>query len=372
MKICIPQEVLEEKLQMLKRVIPAQEKDRVWGPKGMEYQRIFMEAKEGTLLLQAGGNDMEAVFKIDCDIEEEGEVLVPADLFVKLVAKFKKEKVYIEENNGKIVIKCGSTEVNLLPFVADNFKFDWEQGTEFGFEIKAEDLIQIIRHVIIAGPNNFSSPYNGVNIKGNGCINFCVLDGHKLALYKYDGMTNWNTIIPIKSFEKLKFILEKSKNETVRVEKLGKCLIFKTKDIFFRTTCLEGSFPAWEKVVKEKDNINVRFITNRIKLLEILERLRTLIQEETEKIVIMQISPSNVFIETQEFEKGYGKEPIFVEDLECNENIKIGMNVDYFIAPLKVLKEEKVRIGIIGSLAPIFVEGVGNENYTYIFMPVRL
>ncbi|HXI10342.1 MAG TPA: DNA polymerase III subunit beta, partial [Thermodesulfobacteriota bacterium] len=54
------------------------------------------------------------------------------------------------------------------------------------------------------------------------------------------------------------------------------------------------------------------------------------------------------------------------------EDIEIAFNARYFTDMLEAVGEDKVKIKLKDSLSPGFIRPNGNEEYTYIIMPMRL
>ena len=52
--------------------------------------------------------------------------------------------------------------------------------------------------------------------------------------------------------------------------------------------------------------------------------------------------------------------------------IEIGFKCKYLLDPLKVIKEDKVKLQMSGSLLPMKIVPCEGDAYTYLVLPVRL
>ena len=54
------------------------------------------------------------------------------------------------------------------------------------------------------------------------------------------------------------------------------------------------------------------------------------------------------------------------------ENINIAFNSRYILEGIKIIDAEEIEINFMGSLNPCIIKPVGDDNYTYLVLPVRL
>ena len=52
--------------------------------------------------------------------------------------------------------------------------------------------------------------------------------------------------------------------------------------------------------------------------------------------------------------------------------IEIGFNCKFLLEPLKVIKEDKIKLLMNGGNLPMKIVPIDGEDYTYLVLPVRL
>ena len=75
----------------------------------------------GILTLSASDLDISIEKKIKVNNSEPGEIVVLSKLFGDIIRKLPDGDIYIEENNGKVQIKCSNSEFNIIGLSAEEF-----------------------------------------------------------------------------------------------------------------------------------------------------------------------------------------------------------------------------------------------------------
>lgn len=54
------------------------------------------------------------------------------------------------------------------------------------------------------------------------------------------------------------------------------------------------------------------------------------------------------------------------------ENVNIAFNSRYILEGIKIMDSEEIVMNFMGSLNPCIINGLEDESYTYLVLPVRL
>ena len=127
---------------------------------------------------------------------------------------------------------------------------------------------------------------------------------------------------------------------------------------------IEGEFPSSEGVMPEE--FETVFFFNHENLIEALNRIN-IIQPQS---VLFNLKEKTFYADSPEF--GSAQEQIeFWYDKEGTLE-KFAFNPRFLIEPLTVMKGGQVIIKTNGELKPMILEERGNEDWEYLFMPLKV
>ena len=61
-----------------------------------------------------------------------------------------------------------------------------------------------------------------------------------------------------------------------------------------------------------------------------------------------------------------------VDSIQDGEDLNIAFNSKYILEGIKIMDVDEIDLNFMGSLNPCIINGVDDENYTYLVLPVRL
>jgi DNA polymerase-3 subunit beta len=61
-----------------------------------------------------------------------------------------------------------------------------------------------------------------------------------------------------------------------------------------------------------------------------------------------------------------------LDSTQEGENLNIAFNSRYILEGIKIMDAEEIELNFMGSLNPCIINGVGDDSYTYLVLPVRL
>ena len=92
-------------------------------------------------------------------------------------------------------------------------------------------------------------------------------------------------------------------------------------------------------------------------------------KEEKANLVKLNIDDNKVIIRSNS-EIGNVYEEI--ESVQNGDNLNIAFNSRYLLEGIKVIETENIELNFMGSLNPCIINGVGDDDYIYLVLPVRL
>jgi DNA polymerase-3 subunit beta len=331
---------------------------------------ILLEAYKGRLRLI--GTDLEISIEtyVNCEIEEEGSIVVNSKIFGDIVKKLPDAPIYIDVDNNNINIKCENSEFNIIGNSAKEYPDLPLILDHTSFELPNDLFKSAIRQTVFATTQDETRPsLTGVLIEiEDKLISFVALDGYRLSLRKLpiESEVQLKIIIPGRALNELNKILEDNE-EIMKIAAAPGHVVFNTGDTIVYSRLLEGQFFNYKEIIRKDHKTSVT--VNKRKFQNSLERASLLAKEEKANLVKVNIVNGQILIKSNS-EIGNVNEVI---DADVNgENINIAFNSRYILEGIKIIDAEEIQLNFMGSLNPCIIKPIQDENYIYLVLPVRL
>lgn len=332
---------------------------------------ILLEAENNKLKLT--GTDLEIGIKssIDCDIIEEGSIVITSRIFGDIIRKLPDLPIdiYVDDNNS-VHINCGNSKFNLIGLSP----MDYPQLPEIHegdyFEIPKDLLKSMIRQTIFATAQDETRPIlTGALFETNSnTLSMVAIDGYRLAVKKVpvDVNEDIKVVIPAKTLNEVSKILEDDDTE-VKISCTQSNVIFNFGDTVITSRLLEGQFLNYKDIIRNEYKLRIRVKTRELQ--DCLERASLLAREGKNNLVKLDISDDRLVI-TSNSEIGNVYEELPIE-LEGND-IKIAFNSKYILEGIKAIDSEEIVMDMISNVNPCIIRPAEDNSYTYLVLPVRL
>ncbi len=333
---------------------------------------IYLEAFESSLRLV--GTDMEIGIDhiMDANIIEEGSIVVDARLFSEIIRRLPDYEVEISlQENNQLLIKCASTEFNILSYNSSEFPDLPEVEEEQTHEIAQELFKGMIRQTVFATAQDETRPIlTGVLMEiEDDTLNMVAVDGYRVALRKgkIDAHLNNKVVIPGKTLSEVNRIMNGDEDEKVKISLSDNHALFTVGNTKLISRLLEGEFINYNQILPKEFKSRVK--VNAKHLLDSIERASLLGKEGRNNLVKFTVTDEKMIINSNS-ELGNVHEEIKIE-LE-GDDLQIAFNSKYFIDALKVIDDESVYLEFTTNLSPGIIKPITSDNTIYLVLPVRL
>ena len=332
---------------------------------------ILLEANNNKLKLT--GTDLEISIEtfVDCEVVEEGSIVVNSRIFGDIIKKLPSKPISIEvTNNNNINVKCEKSEFNIAGNPGEEYPdlpIIIEENT---FKIPMDIFKGVIRQTVFATTQDETRPsLTGVLAElKEDTISFVALDGYRLAHKKVNNQSNISEkiIIPGRSLLELNKILE-DKEDNMHINIASGHISFNIGDTIFYSRLLEGQFFNYEDIIRKDHKTSI--LVEKKYLQDSLERASLLAKEEKANLIKLSVVDNNLVIKSNS-EIGNVNEEIEVE--KQGDDINIAFNSRYILEGIKIIESEKIKLNFMGSLNPCIIDSIDEEDYLYLVLPVRL
>lgn len=338
---------------------------------------ILLKTDQGKLTLSATNLEIGVVKKLSAQIEEEGEITIPAKILLEVVSTLTGNEITLESANDQLKITSQNFNAVINGISAAEFP-QIPLASDKSITIKSSILKSAIPEIAFAAAQDEGRPVlTGIltEIKNN---NFEVVatDGFRLAHKKTNieskKETNFKTLIPRRTFEEvIRLITEDLKNEEDPVEistsENQNQMIFTIGDTQLSSRLIEGNFPNWEKIIPIK--FENKTIVDKLEFLKAVKISSVFARSEAN---IVKIETQEKSLKFSSEAKELGGQQTQIEALVEGSPIVIAFNTKFLTDALSATQATQVSIEFSGNLSPALIKPIGEEGLEYVVMPIRI
>lgn len=335
---------------------------------------LLKVSDEGILTMGASDLDLSIEKSFEVDAYEPGEIVVQAKLFSDIVRKLPSSEVSIEQNNENVIIRCASSEFNIIGMPSDEFpNINIEVDAKEKIVFDKETLKEMVRKTSFAASiDEARGVITGVLIEmKEKALNMVALDGFRMAVARESiiNAKEQNIIIPAKNLNEISKIISENDNggEDVDLYINDKRAIFIIDDTKVVLRLLEGEFIDYNMILPKESKCRV--VVNKDDILESIERASLLAKVGKNNLIKLDIQGNNIEI-TSKSEEGNVKEELTVS--KEGDDLTIGFNSKYMIDALKAIEDEVIEMTFNTRINPFLLKPIQGNAYEYLVMPVRI
>ena len=339
-------------------------------PPRPELGGILLTAKAGTINLS--GTDTELAIKchFDADISVEGEALLPGRYLVDVLRRLPPGPISIrlEPSSQHIFITSGASNFELLTWPANEFP-PLERNDKTLIATLPELTLRtgVNQVAFAAAKDGLRQLLNSVLISlGQGKMRLVATDGHRLALTETMELGEDVTgeyLVPVRSLEEVARLI--SGDEEVQVLVSENQIAFETSNVLVISRLVEGKYLPYESVIPTE--FSWQATVRRNDFLAALERAE-LFSADKINAVNLNLTPEGIEVFAQSPDIGRVQELVAAET--SGGELDISFNVNYLIAPLKILAAETVQLEFTGRESAALLSPLGSKDYQYLVMPI--
>ena len=344
-------------------------------------QKSNLAALEGVLCragdgLSLTGYNMETaiVYRIDAEVTEAGECILPAKLFGDIIRRLPEGPVtVVVDENYKVSIRSGYASFNISAESAEDYPELPDVTTGRNVILPQCKLREMIGGTIFAVSTNETRPiHTGVKFEvDDSSISAIAVDGFRLARRTYHPDTptgrSMNFVVPAAALKEVEKILADTEEEVAFY--LGtKHILFAIGDATLICRLLEGDFLDWRRVVPM--NCPLQLCANVSDLSASIERVGLIVSEKYKSPVRCVFGSHEVYFKTQTTIGAAEDKCAIAGD---GKDLEIGFNVRYLADALRAVPGEEVILNLTNSLSSIVLTPADDKyDFAYMVLPVRI
>jgi DNA polymerase-3 subunit beta len=368
MKIIVKTEDLKKSLIIAGRGVSAR-------PQLPILSGVLLKATNSEVSLIA--TDLEVSFwvKLQAKVEEEGEVVIPAKLFLELVSSFPSGNITLVSEKNLIKVSVDGINSEIVGQGVDDFP-SIPRANKAQVVIRSGDFRQKVDRVCVSAAKDDTRPVlTGVLWEiDEDKVSLVATDGYRLSVDKIK-LTKTvlekenRLILPARSLQEIsKMLGETGVDEfSLEFDKKNQQVIFRVGDVEVASRLIAGEFPPYQQIMP--NTYSTRAVFGREETLEAVKRA-SLFARDNANIIKMMIEKDKVTVMAESTQ--IGTSVTSFEAKTEGEDITVAFNARYLLDYLGTCTSEKVAWETEGELKPSTFRSEEDETWIQVIMPVRV
>jgi len=358
--------------------------------KGLQTLQAGVSAKTGTIpilqnfLMETEDKGLKVVFTdlemaikhhINVDVKNAGSITIPMKKFMEIIQNLEEKSdinLSVDDSN-RVAINSGRSKFKLSGAPKNDYPVIPDLDETNSFKIPAGILSSMISGTIFSASTEDDRHFlNGLLWKyEKDRFSVVATDGRRLALASTDKVAakkDFKVIVPSKILNELvKFIKSSAieDKEEVVVGLSTNQIGFKIAKTVFISRLIEGNFPAYEQIIPKTKETSIEVDVE--KLTAVTKRAAICLNERggavkysfKKGLMVITSSSQNMDFEDE------------IEVAYSGKDFLVSFNPKFVLDILKNVGDGKVILDFNSPSTPVVARIPGNDDFTYIVMPLR-
>ena len=333
-------------------------------------QGVLMKTSGFKLSLTGYDLDMAITTEIEVNVQEKGEIVLPAKIFSDMVKSLPSDQVTVESNDQLLThIEGGITEYDMMGMSAEDYPELPVPGADRAFEIDAAELAAMIEGTIYAVSTDDKKPAHTGELFSIAAdeLTIVALDGFRLAITHHPIMSDSeiSIVVPAKTASEAARLMGNS-GENISVDANRRYVVFSGAGYTVMSRLIEGDFLNYKNVVPE--GYKTRVVVDVPSFEKSIERCSVILTERLKNPLRVTFGDGAIDIRCK---TPLGKVNDRIEAEIEGEKIEIGFNYRYLLDALRNTKCDRVVLELSGPLAPVKIIPAEGDDFLFLVLPVR-
>jgi DNA polymerase-3 subunit beta len=342
---------------------------------------VLVAARGGAVELTATNLDLTIHHSLAAEVEEEGQVTVPARMLSEFVSALPEQPLHwqLDEAHQTVGVQSGRFDAHIRGVAAKEFPPLPDVSDGDTLELDPQTLLAAIDQTVMAASGDEGRPvYTGVLTEIVGSeVTLVATDGHRLAIRVLrateDGLQieRIGVIIPARALSELSRLLKPVSSSPATVSlTVGASraqVKFQLPGYELTARLIDGVYPSYEKVIPTSSKTVVRVSTEDLRR---TTKVVSLFARDAANVLKLRCEPGQIVISANTNEVGDNVASV-AASVE-GESLGIAFNARYVTDVLNFIDSPEVEMIFNGTLSPGLIRAPGDDSYRYVIMPVRV
>jgi len=321
--------------------------------------------------LSITGTDLDLTIQLTLSVGGDGDggVVLPARLAADIVRSMGAGKVEVEVDGDEVNISGGRSNFSVRPLSFDDYP-KLATPTTSSVTLPSAAVGEALRQVVRAASTDEARPIlTGVLLTAeNGGLRMVATDSYRLAVrdladHQVLG-ADQKVLVPGRALNELQRLVGGGEELTMRLG--DRDATFEVGETRLSTRLIEGEFPNYRQLIPASHPNTLT--VEREPLLEAIRRVKILAKDATP--VRLQMGGDTLRLTAITQDVGNASEEL--DATYEGTELTVAFNPEYFASGVEACSSDSITLSTLDSLKPAVVRGVGNDDYLYLLMPVRV
>ncbi len=341
-------------------------------------KNISLKTDKNYLCLTA--TDLEIAIKwwLLVNIEDDGEVLIPFDIFYSFINLLPNKKINLKTDKNNIKINCEEYKTEIRGFDSNDFPVIPEVKEKEKIIIKGNILSDALLQIVdIPSTSKIKPEISGILFScKNNELNIVATDTYRLAEKKIiikEKIKDFSFILPQRTVKEVINIFKEIDNNIEILfddnQIVFRALMEDSKKPYIELTSkvIEGNYPDYEKIIPQEEKTKI--IVNKDEFINKIKASSVFSSKVRE--VFLTISPQNENINIKSNNNDIGNYETEIKGRGDGLDIEISFNYKFLIDGLLNIKSSEIIFIINEEDKPGIIKPVGKSDYIYVVMPIK-
>lgn len=339
---------------------------------------FLLETENSKVKVVSTDLEMGVKHYIGADVESDGSITIPAKKFSDILHSLPdgQEVELSVDPGGKVQLKCGRSRFGIVGAPKSEYPILPEFNKQHAFEAPAGLIGEMVRKTIFAASSDETRHVlNGVFWSAKkGTLDLVATDGRRLSVVSKKAVPkerDFQVIVPTKILSELLRLfsfheIKPGSTDPLVIGVTENQIAFQFKETTLLSRLVGGSFPHYEQVIPNKKDIVVTLDAKEILAVTKRASLCAVDRGGSVKYAlkkgVLQVSASSQNLE-------------FNDELPVEfdgDEFHVAFNPAFVIDALKHVDSAKVSIGLTTPVNPALFEPIGEGDYRFVVMPMRI
>lgn len=334
---------------------------------------IMIKTDQNRLRLAATNLEIGIVTSVPAEIQEPGEIVLPARYLTEIVRRIPPGQVRIETdpNSYTAAIRWERSQYSIHGSSAEQFPYLPESGETAKYIMDQALLRNIIRQTAFAVSHDQTRPVltGAFFIFEPPAVKVITTDGVRICCSQGEVESTSEDpakiVIPGRTLAELSRLLSDEPDEKVEISLAQNQVFFNINGVLLISRLLEGQYPDVMRLIPEQFGTSLRLPTR--DFLDICERAELIAREGTNAVKLTITSDKlTITSNTPEIGQVYEEIAAAVEGAQ----LEVGLNPRFLIEGLRSTDAEEVVFQLNSNRTPTRLKPADSENFIYIVLPI--
>ncbi len=367
MKISLDRDALLSQLQAVTRV--ASTRSAIQALSGVQ-----LSAAGASCELRATDTDVSLRVPLAADVVREGNVVLPARLFLDVVRALPQPSLTLELRPAEqdVEVLSGNASFHIRTLHAEDFPPFPEPDPSSAISLPVKAFVDTATKVSGSASRDETRPVlTGILVSASLTeVRMVATDSYRLSVKetKLESplATGFEVNVPARALQELARLGAHAEDESLTISVRQNQVVFVLGETVLSSRLIDGQFPNYRQLLPETFEHELRISGPELR--DVVRRVSLLAQKNAPLRLSFTAGELTVSAQTPDIGEAQESLPVNFQ----GEPLEIGFNPEFLRDGLEAIEEGDVLVKLISPLRPGLLEAGDGSGFVYLIMPIRL